>query len=186
MSCLRRQLTQAPAEPFVRRAIFPITTKKSGTKKIARNVAASIPPKHAGPDGVTACRAGSGGDNERKYSQNEGHRRHDNWAETKMCRFERGIQQRFARSIALICELDDQDSIFSGQPDQGDQTDLEINIIGQPPYPDGQQRSQNSKGYARMTAKGMDQLSYKAASTRKTMSRAKANTTMDCPPALRS
>ncbi len=81
--------------------------------------------------------------------------------------------QRLARGVSLIRKLDDQDRIFSSQPDQRHQPNLKINVIGQPPSPDGQQRSQYSKRYRKDDRKGMDQLSYNAASTRKTMSKRK-------------
>ena len=100
---------------------------------MARNVAASIPPNTPVPMEFRLAAPAPDGDHKRKHTQNKGHRGHDDRPETKLRRFERGITQRLARSVALIGKFDDQDRVFSGQPDQRHQPDLKIDVIGQSP-----------------------------------------------------
>ena len=119
--------------------------KKKRYKKDSEKRSRQHSAEHSRSDGIPARRARARCDHKRKHTQDEGHRRHDDRPKTKTGGVERGVIQRLARRVSLIGKLDDQDRVFSGQPDQCNQPDLKINIIGQPPRPDGQQRSQYSE-----------------------------------------
>ena len=65
-------------------------------------------------------------------------------------------------------ELDDQDGVFGGQPQGGDEADLKVDIVGQTPQRRWPGRAPKSpKGNISRLVKGMAQLSYKAATHRK-------------------
>ena len=61
--------------------------------------------------------------------------------------FECRILQRLACGVNADLQTPRSGGVFGSQPDQRNQSNLEINVVGQSPNPDGQQRSQYSKGH---------------------------------------
>ena len=90
-------------------------------------------------------------------------------------------------SLLLLGELDDQDRVLARQADQHHEADLreDVDVHARPA---SRRRSSTSRhiGTTRMTASGSDQLSYCAASTRKTSTTASAKTIMAVLPACSS
>ncbi len=68
--------------------------------------------------------------NQWQHTQYEGHRSHDDRAQTKAYGFKRRIKQIFAAIYADFSKLHNKDRVFCRQADQCDQTDLCINVVG--------------------------------------------------------
>ena len=119
----------------------------------------------------------------------------------------RAASRRDAPACAdVLGELDDQDRVLAGQADQHHEADLGEDVdvgLGAGPGDenvqdllqkpeddrhgrDAQHRANKHMGTTRITASGIDQLSYWAASTRKTMSTARAKMYMAVLPAWSS
>lgn len=97
-----------------------------------------------------------GGDGQRDRADDEGQGRHDDRAETDLGRFD---SSRYRVHAAFIDTdfgvFDDQDGVLGGQADDGQQTDLEVQVIllvqevgkSRSPENTGRQAEHNSKGY---------------------------------------
>lgn len=74
-----------------------------------------------------------------------------------------GLECRFdhfpAFGLEVLRILDDQNRVLGRQADDGEQADLEINVVWQPAQFRGEQRAQDAERTTRMTESGMDQLS---------------------------
>ena len=84
---------------------------------------------------MSARRARAGADCKRQHTENERERRHDDGPETQARRIHRRIEDAEAFTVTLRGELHDEDGVLGGEPDQRDQTDLEIDGVvyaGQP------------------------------------------------------
>ena len=79
--------------------------------------------------------------------------------------------------VQLLGELDDQDRVLAGQPDQHHQADLHEDVdVALCVYSTPATEQSRHIGTTRITASGSDQLSYSAASARKTQTTASAKT----------
>jgi hypothetical protein len=90
--------------------------------------------------------------------RHEGQRGHHDRTEAQACRFERRLDRAHALFLLLCRELDDQDGVLRRQPDQHDQPDLEVDVVGHAAHPHRQQAPSMAKGTAMITASGSDQL----------------------------
>ena len=106
-------------------------TKKSGTKKMARKVAASMPPMTPVPMAFwppepAPLAMASGSD-----AEDEGQRGHQDRAQPLV----RGADGRFDQVHAVLeiflGELDDQNRVLGRETDGGEQADLEKDVVGQ-------------------------------------------------------
>ena len=79
----------------------------------------------------------------------------------------------------MIRKFYDQNGILGGKTDKGNEADLEKDVMSMPTSHTAHKAPKTPKGTAKITAKGTDQLSYCAASTRNTMRRPNAKATMD-------
>jgi hypothetical protein len=71
------------------------STKKSGMKKIASNVAVSMPPITAVPIATRLCAPAPVAMQSGKHAEHERHARHDDRAQTDARRLERRLEARF-------------------------------------------------------------------------------------------
>ena len=102
------------------------------------------------------CGAGAAGHGQRDRADDEGQGRHDDRAETDLGGFDSsryGIHTAFIDTDFGV--FDDQDGVLGGQADDGQQTDLEVQVIllvqevgkSRSPENTGRQAEHNSKGY---------------------------------------
>ena len=100
---------------------------------------------NSGADGVLGSGPGSFGQRQRQGAEEEGQRGHDDRAEPDLhCR--QGRLDQFMSFMHLrLDELDDEDGVLGGKADGGQQTDLEIDIIGEHPQLDRHHRPHQSQ-----------------------------------------
>src|SRR5216683_1845980 len=72
----------------------------------------------AGADRMAAGGARAGADGQRQHAEDEGERGHDDRTEAQPGGFDRGVVGREPLLVTLRGELDDQDGVPGGQPDQ--------------------------------------------------------------------
>lgn len=85
---------------------------------------------HADTDGALTGCAGSAGDRQRQDAQDEGQRSHDDRAKAQFGGFQRGVHQRMALLMQVLGEFDDENGVLRRQADDGDQANLEIDVVG--------------------------------------------------------
>src|SRR5258706_8088317 len=83
---------------------------------------------------MTGQRSGSAGKQERKKSENERKRRHQDRAQTSLSGFYYSFLRRKSLRALLICKFDDQNSVLTRKPDQHHQSDLSEYVVWQPAY----------------------------------------------------
>ena len=88
------------------------------------------------------------------HAKNERHRGHENRPEPQPCCFDRGVLQRESVRIALIGKPTIRMAFFAASPDEGDQADLEINVVDIPNSHTAVSAPNTPNGTAKMTAKG--------------------------------
>jgi hypothetical protein len=84
-----------------------------------------------GADGSVPDRPGSGGNDERKETSDEGEGGHLNRTEAQFCAFDGRLLERHALHPPLHREFHDQDRVLAEQTNQHDQTNLGVHIVGQ-------------------------------------------------------
>ena len=120
--------------------------KNSGTKKIARKVAASIPPITPVPTDWRApapapVEIASGSTPRMKASE-----------VIRIGRNRSRAASSAAAEVDMPCavlehrELDDQDRVLGGEPEQRHQADLEVDVVGEAAQPDGRHRAEGAEG----------------------------------------
>lgn len=101
----------------------------------------------AGADGVLAAGSGAGAQSEREHAEAEGDGRHQDWPQTLFHGVDGGVDQAFAGVEALFRELDHQDRVLGGEADDGDEADLEVDVVGQSAQVGGQQHAERAEGH---------------------------------------
>ena len=74
--------------------------------------------------------AGAVGGGHRQHAEAEGERGHHDRSEAKFGAFERGRNEVHALLDAILGKLDDEDGVLGGEAERGQQTDLEVNVVG--------------------------------------------------------
>lgn len=135
---------------------------------IASAVAISVHAQHRGPDGVSPVRACAGRQHH-GVTPSERDRGHEDRAEPLARGLDHGLVQRHAGLGLFLGEFDDQNGVLARQTDHRQQADLEedavVELAQRAPI---EAPPKTPIGITRMTAKGIDQLSYSAARHRNT------------------
>ena len=176
-----------------------ITLKKTGVRKMPKRVTPSMPLNTAVPrvrrisaPAPRAINSGSDAEDERR-------RGHDDRPQAELAGRQGGLASRRAFLALVLGELHDEDGILAGQPHQHHEADLREDVdvgraaarhatwaraagIAETPTI----AHSRHMGTTRITAKGSDQLSYCAASTRKTINTATAKMAIAVLPACTS
>ena len=103
--------------------------EEQGHKNYRERGGADHPADHAGADRVPARGTGAGRYRKRHHAEDEAQRRHDDRAEPQPRGFHRGIEDRQALAVSHGGELDDQNRVLRGKPDQRNQPDLEVEVV---------------------------------------------------------
>ncbi len=114
---------------------------------MAMTVAARIPPMTPVPmewrllaEAPVAMASGT-------HAEHEGEGGHDDGPQPQPGRLRRGVEQGHALlAVQLDGELDDQDGVLGRQPDQGQQPDLEVDVVVDAAQRDG---DQGARGWRR-------------------------------------
>ena len=99
---------------FAARRYFFQDVELTGIKKIARKLAASIPPIDGGTHDAARDGAGARSEPERHASEDEGKGGHQDWSQTKPRAFERSIKKGFTFFVFVLREFDCGDGVFCG------------------------------------------------------------------------
>src|SRR3989454_3573676 len=90
------------------------------------------PDDHAGDehdaDAVARSRAGTGGEHQGQVADDGGRGRHQDGAQARAGRLDDGVQRELPLLLQLVGELDNQDAVLRDEPDQGDETDLAVDV----------------------------------------------------------
>ena len=121
-------------------------TKHTGMQEHAENGRAQHAADDAGANGVAGIRARTTRDDHGEHAEDECERRHQNGAEAQPRCLQHSVVQTAAFRPLSDRELDDQNRVFRGQADDGQQADFEEHIIGQAPQKCGDRASQESDG----------------------------------------
>ena len=132
------------AAPLIRRS--KIRRKNHGTKKIARKVAAIMPPMTPVPTDCACSGTRAGRDREWQHAEDERERGHQDRPEPQT----RGLDRRGRGGQALPRasaqrEFDDQDRVLRREPEQRDEADLEIDVVGHPAEVDARECAKRSE-----------------------------------------
>ena len=122
-----------------------ITRKNSGTKKIARNVAASMPPMTPVP---IECRAPAPAPVEIASGSTPRMNASDVIRIGRKRSRAASIAAADARHPFLVLEhreLDDQDRVLRGEAEQRHEADLEVDVVGEAAQPDGGERAERAE-----------------------------------------
>ena len=132
----------------------------------------SMPAKTAVPSACRISAPGPRGDHQRHHAEDEGEGGHQDRPQPQSAGLDHGGDRSPRPSLfRLARELDDQDGVLGGEADQHDEPDLGEDIVVHARVSDTPTRADSRLiGTIRMMASGSDQLSYCAASTRKTNS----------------
>ena len=91
---------------------------------------AEHPAEDGGTQGLPHLGPCAGCDHQRRYTENEGERRHQDRSQSLPCRADRGVCWLAAGILRLTRELDDQNCILRCKPDQNHETDLREDVDG--------------------------------------------------------
>jgi len=95
-----------------------------------------MPKEHRGPQRLPHFRARAGRDHQRHDAENEGEAGHEDGAQAQTGRLDRRVDDALAGVLDLPGELDDEDRVFAGEPDQNDEADLREDVVVHAPQPD--------------------------------------------------
>ena len=93
------------------------------------------PPDDRCPDGGLGSRSGAGSYGQRQDAEEERHRGHDDRPKSSFYRPQGRLDQFLSVFHAMLCELNDQNGVFRGQSQRGEESDLKVNVVrhtGQP------------------------------------------------------
>ena len=86
--------------------------------------------ENSGAEGLTHFRTGSAADYKRKDTENKSEGSHQNWTQAQAARFDCGGEPVFAIAILdLLCELNDEDGVLAGEPDENNKADLGKDVV---------------------------------------------------------
>ena len=105
---------------------------KAGNDQDPDQGAQEHPADCGGADGAVSDRPGAGGNDQRKETGDEGEGGHQNRPEAQFSAFDGCLLEAHALLAPLHREFDDQDRVLAEQTDQHDQTDLGVDVVGQP------------------------------------------------------
>ena len=88
---------------------------------------------NGGADGVHCAGAGAGGNGQRQDPEKESQGGHDDGSESCFYGSKGCIDKAVATSHPFLYKLNDQDGIFCRKAEGGKESDLEVDIVGQPP-----------------------------------------------------
>ena len=98
--------------------------------------------KDGGAERLAHFRAGTCAKNQRENAENESKGSHQNRAQSEAAGFDGGGEAVFLIAILdLLGELDDQDGVLAGKPDEHDETDLREDVVVHRAQPDAADRS---------------------------------------------
>src|SRR5204862_7718383 len=83
-----------------------------------------------------------GGDRERQNAENERERSHQDRPEPQTRRFDRRRRRGEPLLVPAQREFDDQDRVLRREPEQRDEADLEIDVVGHSAQMDGGERAE--------------------------------------------
>ena len=104
--------------------------------------------EHAGADRVAAHRARAARQQQRQHAEDERERRHEDRPQSFARRLDRRLANPHAVRAQLVGEFDDQDRVLRRQTDDGDQPDLEVDVVRLMPNPDAEQRAEHAERHA--------------------------------------
>src|SRR5208282_3830726 len=105
---------------------------KAGNYQDPNQGAHEHPAGCGGANGAVSDRPGAGGIDQRKETGDEGEGGHLNRPEAQFCSFDGCLLEGHALPAPLDREFDDQDRVLAEQTDQHDQTNLGVDVVGQP------------------------------------------------------
>src|SRR5258708_17507602 len=121
-------------------------------------------------DGITGDGAGAGSQHQGHHAQDESQGGHNDGAQPEANGFQGGLDQFLSPVDADLGEFDDQDGVLGGEPDQGDEPDLGVDVIGQPGHqgegqdgPEGADRhgQHDGQGHRPAFVQGCQEQEYK-------------------------
>ncbi|MNS63411.1 hypothetical protein D3C72_965030 [compost metagenome] len=74
-------------------------------------------------------RAGARRYHEGEHTEDERHRGHQDRAQAQPCRSDDRVIKAQSASLSFDCEFDDQDGVLRGEADDGDEADLEVDVV---------------------------------------------------------
>ena len=105
---------------------------KAGNDQDTDHGAHEHPADSRGANGAVSDRPGAGGEDQRKETGDEGEGGHLNRPEAQFSSFDGRLLEGQALPAPLHREFDDQDRVLAEQTDQHDQTNLGVDVVGQP------------------------------------------------------
>ena len=135
-------------------------------KTMFRNVDTNMPPATAVPTEWRASWPAPVANDQRQHAEDERERGHQDRPQPDARRFDRRLDDRQPLVPQLLGELDDQDRVLRRQPDQHDQPDLAVDVVGQAAHPLRDSAPSTASGTPSSTMNGSTRLSYCAASVR--------------------
>ena len=106
-----------------------------------------MPANTAMPIALTHFAAGAAGDHQRHDAHDEGEGGHQDGTQSQPASFDRRRDDVHAAFDALACELDDQDRVLAGKPDQNDEADLRQDVVVGAGQPHAEHRRQQAHGH---------------------------------------
>src|SRR6202040_2493262 len=105
---------------------------KAGNDQDPNHGAHEHPAGCGGANGAVSDRPGTGGTDQRNQTGDEGEGGHLNRPEARFSSFDGCLLEWQTILVPLNREFDDQDRVLAEQTDQHDQTDLGVDVVGQP------------------------------------------------------
>src|SRR5271157_4090952 len=134
--CVLKNLTERSLR-FVFEEFAPVGNPaeqviKAGNDQDPNQGAQEHPAGSGGANGAVSDRPGAGGKDQRKETGDEGEGGHLNRPEARSSSFDACLMEGQALPAPLYREFDDQDRVLAEQTDQHDQTNLGVDVVGQP------------------------------------------------------